>query len=260
MIRTFIRTVAIVAALGFTAAPAFAQNAAMVNGKPIPSARVDEIITELKKQGQTDTPELRNQIKDSLVMNEIFIQEAQKQKLLDRPDMKLALEQARTRIIVQALAQEYLKKNAPTDADLKAEYDTAKARAPSVEYRAHHILVDKEEDAKAIIVKLKGGAKFEDLAKQSKDTGSAANGGDLDWAPAGNYVPEFAGALQALQKGQTTDTPIKTQFGYHIIRLDDTRQAQFPAFDQVKPQLTEMVQQKKLADYQKQLRATAKIQ
>ncbi len=260
MIRTIIRTAALSAALGLVAVPAFAQNAATVNGRAIPLARVDEIMAELKKQGQQDTPELRNQVKDSLVMNEVFTQEATRQKLLDRSDVKLALDQARTRIIVQALAQEYLKKNPPTDADLKAEYDAAKARAPSVEYHAHHILVDKEEDAKAIIAKIKGGAKFEDQAKQSKDTGSAANGGDLDWAPAANYVPEFAGALQALSKGQMTDTPIHTQFGWHVIRLDDTRQTQFPAYDQVKPQLTEMVQQKRLAEYQKQLKAAAKIQ
>lgn len=244
-----------------TAATAIAQNAAVVNGKSIPSAKVDEIVTELKKQGQTDSPELRNQIREDLVMREVLLQEADRQKISARADVKAAMENARTRILASALAQDYLKKNSISDADIQKEYEAAKARFSGSEYHARHILVEKEDDAKAIIAKLKSGAKFEELAKQqSKDTGSAANGGDLDWAPASNYVPEFAQALTKLQKGQTTEAPVKTQFGYHVIRLDDTRQAQVPPLDQVKQQITEMIQQRKLAAYQKQLRDAAKVQ
>ncbi|WP_085315884.1 peptidylprolyl isomerase [Derxia lacustris] len=241
--------------------PAAAQNAAVVNGKAIPSAKVDEIVAEVKKQGQPDSPELRSQIREDLVMREVFMQEAVKQKIADRPEIKLALENARQRILFSALAQDYIKSHPITDADVQAEYDSAKQRMGNAqEYHARHILVEKEDDAKAIIAKLKGGAKFEDLAKQSKDPGSAANGGDLDWAPATNYVPEFADALTKLTKGQITETPVKTQFGYHVIKLEDTRATQFPPFEQVKKQIQESLQQKKLATYQKQLRDAAKVQ
>lgn len=240
--------------------PAAAQNAAVVNGKAIPSARVDEIVAEMKKSGQPEPANLRDQIRNELIMREVLMQEALKLKLTERADVKLAIDNARQRVIMSALAQDYVKKNPVTDAEIQTEYEAAKKARGGTEYRARHILVDKEEDAKAIIGKLKGGAKFEDLAKQSKDPGSAANGGDLDWAPASNYVPEFAGALQALQKGQLTDTPVKTQFGWHVIRLDDTRQAQFPPLEQVKQQVTEMIQQRKLGEYQKKLRESAKVQ
>jgi peptidyl-prolyl cis-trans isomerase C len=143
---------------------------------------------------------------------------------------------------------------------VKAEYDKFKSQAGDKEYRARHILVDKEEDAKAIIAKLKGGAKFEELAKQSKDPGSAANGGDLDWASPASYVKPFSDALVALQKGQVTETPVKTQFGYHVIKLEDVRAAKVPSMEEVKPQIAESLQQKKLQAYQEDLRKKAKIQ
>ncbi len=248
--------------------PAAAQNAAVVNGKAIPSARVDEIIAQMKKanpdqpdlKDKSKEAELRNQVREELIMREVFMQEAMKLKLTERPDIKLAIENARQRVIMTALAQEYLSKNKVTDQEIQAEYDKVKKERGGTEYHAHHILVDTEDEAKAIVAKLKGGAKFEELAKQSKDPGSAANGGDLDWAPASNYVPEFAGALQALKKGEMTDTPIKTKYGWHIIRLDDTRAAQFPPLEQVKSQIAEMLQQQKLGDYQKKLRQSAKVQ
>jgi peptidyl-prolyl cis-trans isomerase C len=145
--------------------------------------------------------------------------------------------------------------------EVKAEYDRFAAANSGKEYKARHILVDKEDDAKAIIAKLKKGAKFEDIAKkESKDPGSGAKGGDLDWAPAGNYVAEFATALGALTKGKLTDTPVKSQFGYHVIRLDDVRDAQLPPLDQVKPQVLQQLQQQKLAKYQNDLRAKAKVE
>ncbi len=241
--------------------PAAAQNAAVVNGKAIPSARVDEIIAQMKKANpdQPEPPDLRKQVREELIMREVFMQEAMKLKLLDRPDIKLAIENARQRVIMTALAQEYLAKNKVSDQEVQAEYEKLQKERGGTEYHARHILVETEDEAKAIIAKLKGGAKFDELAKQSKDPGSAANGGDLDWAPATNYVPEFAGALQALQKGQITEAPIKTKFGYHVIRLDDTRQAQFPPLEQVKSQIAEMLQQQKLGDYQKKLRDSATV-
>ena len=129
------------------------------------------------------------------------------------------------------------------------------------ENRARHILVEKEDEAKAVIANLKKGQKFEDLAKkQSKDPGSGANGGDLDWASAGSYVPEFSQAMVKLNKGQVTDVPVKTQFGWHVIRVDDVREAQLPKFEEVRPQIAQQLQQQKLAQFQQDLRTKAKIE
>ena len=242
-----------------------AQNVAVVNGKPVPKARVDTIVAQVQKQAaqrnQQVPPDLEKMVRDKVVTDEILSQEAERRGLGASPEFKSQMELARQSILIGLLSQDLDKTTKVTDAEIQKEYDKFKAQATGTEYKARHILVEKEDEAKAIVAQLKAGAKFEDLAKKSsKDPGSAPNGGDLDFAAPGSYVPEFSAALTALKKGEYTETPVKTQFGYHIIRLDDTRQAQFPAFDQVKPQLTEMVQQKKLADYQKQLRAAAKIQ
>jgi peptidyl-prolyl cis-trans isomerase C len=242
------------------ALPAMAQNLAVVNGKPVPSSRADAMIKQLATQGQPDSPQLRSMVKEELINREILIQEADKLGLGNSPDVKNQVEIARQSIVIRALVGDYLKKHPVSDADIKAEYDKFKAQAGDKEYRARHILVDKEDDAKAIIAKLKGGAKFEDLAKQSKDPGSAANGGDLDWASPASYVKPFSDALVALQKGQITETPVKTQFGYHVIKLEDVRPAKLPALDEVKPQIAESLQQKKLQAFQQELRNKAKIQ
>jgi peptidyl-prolyl cis-trans isomerase C len=168
---------------------------------------------------------------------------------------------ARQGILIRELFSEYQKANPVTDADIKAEYDKFAAANSGKEYRARHILVEKEDQAKSLIAQLKKGAKFEDLAKKnSKDPGSGANGGDLDWAPAGNYVKEFSDAMVALSKGKVTDAPVKSQFGFHVIRLDDVRDAQLPKFDDVKPQISQQLQQAKMAKYQEDLRAKAKIE
>ncbi len=242
------------------AIPALAQNLAVVNGKPVPSARADMMVKQLAAQGQADSPQLRSMVKEELINREILMQEADKLGLGTGPDVKAQLEMARQSIVIRALVTDFLKKHPVKDAEIQAEYDKFKAQAGDKEYHARHILVDKEEDAKAIIAKLKGGAKFEDLAKQSKDTGSAANGGDLDWAAPSSFVKPFSDAMVALQKGQFTETPVKTQFGYHVIKLEDTRAAKVPTLEEVKPQIAEALQQKKLAAYQQELRTKAKIQ
>ena len=242
------------------ALPVMAQNIAVVNGKAIPSARADVMIKQMAAQGQPDSPQLRGAVKEELINREILMQEADKQGISNNPDVKNQLELARQSIVIRALIGDYLKKHPIADADIKAEYDKFRAQAGDKEYHARHILVDKEEDAKAIIAKLKAGSKFEDLAKQSKDTGSAANGGDLDWANPASFVKPFADALVALKKGDITDTPVKTQFGYHVIQLEDTRPAKIPTLDEVKPQITEALQQRKLQAFQDELRKKAKIQ
>jgi len=163
--------------------------------------------------------------------------------------------------LIRELFTQYQKTNPVSDADIKAEYDKFVAGNSGKEYRARHILVEKEEQAKAIIASLKKGGKFEDIAKkQSKDPGSGANGGDLDWANPNSFVKEFSQAMVELKKGQVTDKPVKTQFGFHIIRLDDTRESPVPKFDEVKAQIAQQLQQGKLAEYQQGLREKAKIE
>jgi peptidyl-prolyl cis-trans isomerase C len=239
---------------------AFAQNAAVVNGKPIPSTRVDAMVKQMTAQGQKDTPELRNMIREELINREIFTQEAEKRGLADSAEFKSQIEFARQQILIRALVQDYAKGVKPNEADVKAEYEKQKSAMGDKEYRARHILVEKEDEAKKIVTDLKAGKKFEELAKKSKDPGSAAKGGDLDWASPGNYVPEFSAAMVKLQKGQYTQEPVKSQFGYHVIRLDDVRAAQVPPLEQVKPQIEEALTQQKLAAFQKDLKDKAKIQ
>ena len=258
------RTTRIAVAAALVAAfslPALAQNIAVVNGKAVPKARAEVLTAQIAKSGRPITPEIEGQIKDEVIAREIFLQEAQKQGLEGTPDYKNQMELARQTVLIRDLFAKWQEANPVTEAEAKAEYEKFTAANGGKEYKAHHILVDKEADAKDIIARLKKGAKFEDIAKkQSKDTGSGANGGELDWASPNSYVPEFTAGLTALKKGQVTDTPVKSQFGYHVIRLDDTRDSQLPPFDQVKPQIMQQLQQQKLAKYQEDLRAKAKIE
>jgi peptidyl-prolyl cis-trans isomerase C len=252
---------AVAAAILSTALPAFAQNVAIVNGKPVPKARVDALAAQLAKSGRPVPPEMQAQLKDEVIAREVFMQEAQKRGLDASDDFKNQMELARQTLLIRELFADYQKNNPVTDADIQAEYDKFVAANGGKEYRARHILVEKEDEAKNIIASLKKGGKFDEIAKkQSKDPGSGANGGDLDWANAASYVPEFSGALIKLKKGQVTDTPVKTQFGWHVIRLDDTRDAQLPKLDEVKPQIAQQLQQQKLAKFQEDLRGKAKVE
>jgi len=242
------------------ALPVFAQNLAVVNGKPIPSARADVMIKQLEAQGQPDSPELRAMVREELVNREILMQEANRRGITNSPEVQNQAEIARQSIAIRALVQDYLKKNPVTDAEVQAEYDKFKAKSGDKEYHARHILVDTEDQAKAIIAKLKKGAKFADLAKQSKDTGSAAHGGDLDWASPASFVKPFSDAMVALKKGEFTQTPVKTQYGYHVIQLEDVRPAKLPTLEELKPQIEQALQQKKLQAFQEELHSKAKIQ
>ena len=251
----------LLAMTAMVALPSFAQNVATVNGKPIPAAKVDQVVKQVVAQGKaTDSPQLREAIKKDLIGREVLIQEADKQGVGTRPDVKNAIDNARQSIIINAMLADYIKKNPVKDADIKAEYDKYKAQMGDKEYHARHILVGTEDEAKQIIAKLKGGAKFEDLAKQSKDPGSAANGGDLDWASPASFVPEFSKAMTSLSKGQVTETPVKTQYGYHVIKLEDVRAAKIPPLEEVKQQVAESLQQRKLAAFREELMKKAKIQ
>jgi peptidyl-prolyl cis-trans isomerase C len=252
---------ALAAAILSIALPVLAQNVAIVNGKPVPKARVDQLAAQLAKAGRPVTPEMEGQIKDEVIAREVFMQEAQKRGLDASDDFKTQMELARQTLLIRELFADQQKKNPVTDAEIKAEYDRFAAANGGKEYRARHILVEKEDEAKAIIASLKKGGKFDEIAKkQSKDPGSGSKGGDLDWANAGSYVPEFSGALVKLNKGQTTDTPVKSQFGWHVIRLEDVRDAQLPKLEEVKPQIAQQLQQQRLAKFQEDLRKTAKVE
>jgi peptidyl-prolyl cis-trans isomerase C len=243
------------------AGSAFAQNVAIVNGKAVPKARVDALALQLSRSGRPVTPEMQGQIREEVIAREVFMQEAEKLGLSSTDDFKVQMELARQAILIRELFADYQKKNPVTDADLKGEYDKFVAANGGKEYKARHILVEKEDEAKAIIASLKKGGKFEDIAKkQSKDPGSGANGGDLDWANPSSYVPEFSEAMGKLNKGQLTDTPVKTQFGYHVIRVDDIRTAKLPPFEELKPQIAQQMQQQKLAAFQQGLRDKAKVE
>lgn len=257
---------------GALAMPAMAQNVAVVNGKPVPKSRLDALEAQIKIQaartGKPVPPEVQNQLRDEVIAREVFMQEAQRRGLEGSADFRDKMELARQSVLIGELFADFEKKNPVSDAEAKAEYDKlVKAQTPAAgakEYKARHILVDSEDKAKAIIAQLKKGGKFEDIAKkESKDPGSGAQGGDLGWADASNYVPEFAAALKKLSKGQTTDTPVKTQFGYHVIRLDDVRDAKAPEpppFDAVKAQIKQQLEQQKLVQFQKELREKAKVE
>ncbi len=261
MKKQLLSAFAAAALLGCLAVPAAAQNIAIVNGKAVPKARVDALAQQVARSGRPVTPEMQGQLRDEVIAREIFMQEAQKQGLDASEDFKVQIELARQAILIRELFSDFQKKNPVTDAEIQAEYDKFSAANGGKEYRARHILVEKEDQAKAIIASLKKGAKFEDIAKkQSKDPGSGANGGDLDWAAAGSYVKEFSEALVKLAKGKTTETPVKSQFGYHVIRLDDVREAQLPKLDDVKPQIAQQLQQQKLVKFQEELRSKAKIE
>lgn len=249
------------AVVALMAVPALAQNIAVVNGKPVPSSRVEVLKQQVEASGRPVTPEVLAQIKEELIAREVFMQEAKKRGLDASDEYKTQIELARQTILIRQLFADYQKKNPVTEADIKAEYDKFVKENGGKEYRARHILVEKEDEAKALIAEIKKGAKFEDLAKKaSKDPGSGANGGDLDWAAAGSYVPEFSGAMTKLEKGQMTESPVKSQFGFHIIRVDDVREAQLPKLEEVKPQISQQLQQQKLAKFQEELRSKAKIQ
>jgi peptidyl-prolyl cis-trans isomerase C len=261
MKKSLTATLVAAAIATLAAVPALAQNIAIVNGKAVPTARADALAQQVAKSGRPVTPEMQGQLREEVIMREIFMQEAQKRGLDVTDDFRVQMELARQTLLIRELFAEFQKQNPVTDADAKAEYDKFAAANSGKEYKASHILVEKEAEAKAIIASLKKGGKFDAIAKKSsKDPGSGANGGQLDWAPAGSYVKEFSEAMVALEKGKTTVAPVKSQFGFHIIRLEDVRETQLPKFEEVKPQIAQQLSQQKLAEFQQSLRTKAKVE
>lgn len=233
---------------------------ATVNGVAISQSIANAFVAEQQAQGHPDSPELKNAVREELIRRELLVQEAKKLGLDKRPEVAVQTEMARQAVLIRAFVQDFLKKRPLSDDQVKAAYERVKAQMGGTEYKARHILVEKEDDAKAIVASLKKGGKFEELAKQSKDPGSRDKGGDLGWSPPANFVKPFADALVALNKGKYTETPVKTDFGYHVIQLDDTRALTPPSFEQAKPQLTQRLQQDQLQKYVTELRGKARIE
>jgi peptidyl-prolyl cis-trans isomerase C len=242
------------------AAPAPAGGRVSVNGIVIPQAHFDMLAKQAAAGGRSG-PEVQAVIKDELVNREVLFQAAKKRGLEKNADVQAEIELARQGILIQKFFEDYLKSNPISDAELKAQYDSLKTQMGDTEYKVRHILVEKEDDAKGIVESLKKGGDFNALAKdKSKDPGSKDNGGDLDWGPAARYVKPFADAVKALQKGQTTDKPVQTQFGWHVIRLEDTRPTKIPAFDEVKQQFAQRAQQEQIQKLVGELRSKAKVE
>ena len=248
----------------FLSANAVAQNAVIVNGKAIPKSQLDKLV---EKTGKPDNPQVRDQAREMLITRELVLQEADKRGVIQKESVREQLEQSRVGVLVAAVFEDYVEREGVSDAELKVAYENVKEQYAGKEYHVEHILVDKEADAKAIIAQLKAGANFEDIAKaKSKDPGSAKNGGDLGWVSDKALVPEFSKAMVQLKNGQTTDKPVKSQFGYHIIKVLDSREAKAPSLDEMKDQLKQMImadqdwQKAKFSEMMQKLRAKAKIQ
>ena len=243
--------------------PAFAEDksAAMVNGISIPQARIDLRVKAAAAQGQPDSPELRKAIREDMINLEVVAQEAKKNGLDKNPEVIEQMELAKESVLVGAYVQDYAKSHPITEDQLKQEYDKLKTTLGSNEYNVSHILVDTEDEAKAIIAQLGKKGKFDKIAKaKSKDTGSAEKGGSLGWAVPSNFVPPFANALLSLKKGTYTKEPVKSQFGWHVIKLDDVRSLKVPSFEELKPQMQQRLQQQTIQDLITALRSKAKIE
>lgn len=238
-----------------------AKPALIINGVAIPQSRLDLVLQQQAAQGQPSSPELIKAIKENLITNELFAQEAAKKGLDKKPEVITQIEMTKSSILARAFVQDFAKANPVSEEALKAEYERIKAQLGDKEYKARHILVDSEQAAKDIIAQLKKDPKkFEKLAADKSKDPSKAKGGDLGWSAPGNFVKPFSDAMVALKKGQFTDKPVQSQFGWHVIRLDDMRDMKAPPLEEVKPQLSQRIQQQMLEKLIGELRSKAKIE
>ena len=246
----------------FAMQPALAQKTetvATVNGKSISKNRADALITGQAAQGQPDSPELRNAVKEELIRREILTQESQKKGFDKKAEVQGQIDLARQGVLIGAYLNDYVRTHPVTDDLVKKEYENVRAQLGDKEYKVRHILVEKEDEAKAVIERLKK-EKFEEVAKVSKDPGSKDKGGDLGWANKAAYVKPFSDAMQKLEKGKLTDPAVKSDFGWHVIQLEDVRELKLPGFDEAKPQITQRLQQQMVQKHIDQLRAKAKVE
>lgn len=235
------------------------ETVANVNGKAISRRLADAFVAAQAAQGRPDSEELRAQVRDELIQREIISQKAVALGLDKNPAVQAQMELARQSVLVNAYVADYVRSHQPTEDQMKAEYEKVKAQRGDKEFKARHVLVETEDQAKAIIDKLKKGEKFDELAKQSKDPGSKDKGGELGWSEPANYVKPFADALKSLAKGKFTEAPVKTDFGWHVILLEDSRELKMPSMDEVKPQIGQMLVQQQIVKHMQDLRSQAKI-
>lgn len=252
----------LLAALLLVSGTAFAADKpiAKVNGSTISSAANDALIEEQVMQGAEVNDTLKKAARDELIRREVLAQDARKKGYDKKPEVAARMELARQAVLVGYYVDEWVKAHPLNDETLKAEYSRRVAEMKDLEYKTRHILIEKEDEAKAIITKLQTGAKFEDLAKDSKDVGSKDKGGDLGWSLPQNFVQPFAEALVKLEKGKFTTQPVQSQFGYHVILLDDTRKPEPPKFEEVKGQLQQGMQQQALSKFVADMVSKAKIE
>lgn len=234
---------------------------ATVNGVAVPKARLEYMMFQQQSRGMQDNDQTRAMVREELVNREVLQQEAQRAGFAKNADVQTQVDMARQEIVVGAFLRDWVRKHPVSDADVQKEYDNARAQAGDKEYKARHILVENEDQAKAIISDLKKGAKFEDLAaKNSRDPGSKDRGGDLDWNVPGAFDKVFSEAMVKLGKGQVTETPVHTRYGFHVIRLDDVRDMKFPALAELKPRIQQQLMQRKIEGLVRDLRAKAKVE
>ena len=255
------RTLISLALLALATTSAYAADTvAKVNGKAIPANRAEVLMANQLAQGQAKTPELEKAVKEELVRREVLAQAAVAKGMDKKSDVQAQVDLARQGVLIGAYLNEFARGVKITDDDVKKEYDTLKSALGDKEYKARHILVEKEDEAKDIIAKLKKGEKFDDLAKVSKDPGSKDKGGELGWANKASYVPSFAEAMTKLAKGKYTEAPVQSNFGWHVIQLDDVRELKAPNFEDVKPQIVQRMRQMAVEKHILDLRAKAKVE
>ncbi|CAB1368484.1 peptidylprolyl isomerase [Denitratisoma oestradiolicum] len=230
-----------------------------VNGKAVPKHRADFLLAIQKAQGRPESEELRQAVREEVIRREILAQEALKKGVDKRSEIIGQINLAAQGVLINAYISDYLRANPISDEAVSREYDAIKAQLGDTEYRVRHILVESEDQAKEIIAKLKQGEKFEALAQQSKDPGSKEKGGELGWSIPSNYVKPFADAIIKLENGKVTETPVKSDFGWHVIELEETRALKLPAMDETKPQIIQRLQQQVVERHIGELRAKAKI-
>ena len=234
---------------------------ATVNGVAVPRARSDILMQQQASRGMPDNDQSRAMVRDELINREVIAQEAQRTGFTKDPEVQAQVDMARQEALVGAYIRDWVRKHPVTDAEVQKEYERVKAQAGDKEYKARHILVETEDQAKSLIAELKKGAKFDELAtKNSKDPGTAQRGGDLDWNVPGQYDRQFSDAMIKLEKGRYTDTPVRTRFGFHIIQLDDVRAVKFPALNEVRQRLSQQIAQNRIEELVKSLRAKAKVE
>jgi len=234
---------------------------ATVNGVAVPRSRMDFMMQQQAARGAADNDQTRAMVRDELVNREIVAQEAQRAGMAKTPEVLTQLDLARQEILVNAYIRDWVRKHPISDDDVQKEYDRAKAQTGDKEYRARHILVETDDQAKGMIAELKKGGKFDELAtKNSKDNGTKDRGGDLDWNVPSVFDPQFSEAMVKLEKGRYTEAPVRTRYGFHVIQLDDVRQVKFPALAEVRPRIQQQLVQGKVEELVRGLRAKAKVE